>query len=322
MVRNERIVSKYHYRKKLKKMLRSSNLRDILVMVWFVDALRNGKSERVKGHFEFPEKAVSAKPGEQHFVAPWTLETLVNEALVNPPADAHAKRLLNTKRWASFASIFNIVNEIEEAESLDGIIEAEILDAMPRIAWRQFGWQTGYRSAERFFRAWWLYNFSEANDFFLKKYGMSVERFCYVGFAVAALLIQFPSVRLDVNLSSVGVTDAERDAFIGAVSLSSADARRYARMQRAGKGQIAYKPSVLRRAPLITIQLGTVYECFCPIPDLLYLRFSDGLFYDMVGDGNLRRIVGERFEEHAFKVTNHYLGHSYQLLKEAKYGPK
>lgn len=291
-------------------------------MVWAVDAVRMGEAERVKGRFQFPREAVGAKPGEQHFVAPWALETLVNEALVRHSAAADARRLLNTKLWASFATIFNLLSEIEDRESMDDIPELGILDALPRIGWRQFGWQIGYKTCDRLYRAWSLYNFREANEFFLKTYGVSVDRFCYVGFVVAALLNEFPAVDQDASLSKVGITDAERNAFFRMVSLPSTEARKRARAERAGKGQIAYKPSVLRRTPLIMIQNGSAPEAFCPITELLYRRITDGLFYDLIGDDNLRRIIGERFEDYVFQITNYYLSKKFQLLPESRYGPK
>lgn len=291
-------------------------------MVWAVDALRLGESESVRGHLLFPEEAVGSKPGDKHFVAPWSLETLVNEALVHPSAKLKSKRLLNTRLWEAFATLYNTLNEIENSESLDDISESGLLDAMPRIAWRQFGWQSGYRDAQKMFRAWWLYNFPEANEYFLREHGVSVERFCYVGFAIAAQLLRFPAVRPTASLLDVGISDSERDAFFGLVLNPSAMARNRACKERAGRGPIAYKPSVLRRTPMIAISDGNGLEAFCPLPELLYLRFTDGLFYDLVGDDNLKRIIGERFESFVMEVTGHYLGGVCRLVPEGKYGPK
>lgn len=321
-MRKQRRVSKAYYHAKLEKLLRSSRLRDILVMVWCVDAVRNGEPERVKGRLFFPKEVIGGKPGEGHFIAPWMLETLVNEALVHPAATNDSRRILNTKLWQSFALLFDLIREIEDLESLDDIPEMGILDAMARIGWRQFGWQIGYQNAQRFFRAWSLYNFPESNEYFLKTYGISVERFCYVGFAVAAQLTEYPAVRADTTLTDVGIADNERDAFFRIASLSSFDARKFARAERSGKGQMAYKPSVLRRAPMIEIKGDKVIEVFCPIPALLFLRITEGLFYDLIAEDNLKRIIGERFEGYAYEISNYYLGKRFQLLKEEKYGAK
>ncbi|CUX80029.1 hypothetical protein [Roseibaca calidilacus] len=258
-------------------------------------------------------------------MAPWTLETMVNEALVHPPAPSKPStpsKRLNTKLWQSFTMLFNLINDIEDAESLEDIPEGEILAAMSRIGWRQFGWQVGYKTASRMFRAWWLYNSLEANDHFEAKYGISLERFCFVAFGIAAQLTNFPAVRIDSSMASVGISDAERDAVFNIIAKTSADARREAKNARAGKGQIAYKPSILRRWPLISVQKDESWEAFCPIPTLLYLRMSDGLFYDLVDNDNVRRIIGERFESYAVEITKHYIGTEFQVLSEAEYGAK
>lgn len=291
-------------------------------MVWSVEAIRHGDGDRAKRYFRFPPEAVGAKPGDQFFIKPWTLETLVNEALVHPSADVHSRRILDTTGWGAFAQTYNLVDEIENAESLQDIPTGGLRDAMPRIGWRQFGWQVGYSSAHRFFRGWWLYNFSEASEFFSDIHGLSIERFCYVGFAVAAHMIESPALRIDASLGSVGITDLERDAFFRVVALPCVEARKRAIEERTGNRQIAYKPSILRRYPIITTQNGKTEEAFCPIPDLLHLRITDGLFYDLVDNDNLKRLVGRRFEEYAFEVTNHYLGESYTLLKESAFGTK
>jgi hypothetical protein len=317
-----RAASKAHHRGKLAKVFRSARLRDILIMVWSADAIRLGEPERVKGRLTFPESAVGSSPGNDFFMGPWTLETLVNEALTHPPAPANPRRLLNTKLWQSFTSLFRLINDIEGAESLDDIPEGEILAAMPRIGWRQFGWQVGYKTASRMFRAWWLYNSPEANEHFEKKYGISLERFCFVAFGIAVQLAEYPAVRTDSQMTSVGISDAEREAAFSVIAKTSAEARKEARQVRAGKGQIAYKPSILRRWPLISIRTGDRVEAFCPIPTLLYLRFSDGLFYDLVGNDNVRRIIGERFESYAVEITKHYLGGQFQVLPEVGYGTK
>jgi hypothetical protein len=165
-----------------------------------------------------------------------------------------------------------------------------------------------------------LPNQAENGRFFRRS--ISVERFCYVGFAVAAQLIDYPAVRADTNLSNVGIADAERDAFFQLVSLQTVDARKRARAERSGKGQIAYKPSVLRRAPMIKINRDRVVEVFCPIPALLYLRFTDGLFYDLIADDNIKRIIGERFEGYAYEISNYYLGKKLRISREEKYGAK
>lgn len=294
-------------------------------MVWAADAIRLGEPERVRRRLTYPESAVGSRPGNGIFIGPWILETMVNEALVHRPAPSKpstTSKRLNTRLWQSFSTLFNLINDIEDAESLDDISEGEILAAMPRIGWRQFGWQVGYKTASRMFRAWWLYNSPEANDHFEDKYGISLERFCFVAFGIAAQLTNFPAVRTDGSMASVGISDAERDAVFNIIAKASADARREARSARAGKGQIAYKPSVLRRWPLISIQKDGVWEAFCPIPTLLFLRMSDGLFYDLVDNDNVRRIIGERFESYAAEITNYYLGAEFQILSEVGYGTK
>jgi hypothetical protein len=313
--RENRRVSKLYFRNKLKNLLKKTRLRDLLILIWSVENVRSGNPKVAQRFLSFPKDAVSAKPGDGYFVAPWTLETLINEALVHHLASQDSRRYLDASLWKSFVSFHNLINDIENAESLDDIPDDGILAAIPRIGWRQFGWQIGYRTSQRYFRAWWLYNFPEANQFCQENYGITVERFSFVGFAVASQLVQYPAVKIDANMQKAGITEDEQNAFFALVSLGSMAAKKTAREQRHGRGQIAYKPSILRRWPMIEI----AREAFCPLPDLLHLRVSDGIFYDLVGNDNLRRIIADRFEAYVAEVTKHYMP-KLQILREEQYG--
>lgn len=315
--RVRRRTSKSYFKNKLKKCLKRTRLRDLLIQVWSVENVRRGTPEGASRFLRFPRDAVSANPGDPYFIAPWTLETLVNEALVHQSATPITRRYLDTSRWESFVLLYNLVNEIENAESLDDIPDSKIVDAVPRIGWRQLGWQTGYQSSQRYFRAWWLYNFPEANEFFQESYGITAERFGFIGFAVASQLVSHPAVKIEAKLHEIGIKGEERDAFFKLVSLRETAAKKGARAQRRWRGQIAYKPSLLRKWPMIVIHS----EAFCPLPELLHLRVSDGIFYDLVGSDDLRRIIAERFESYVAEVTQHYMP-KFRILREEQYGPR
>jgi len=319
----KRPVSKSKYETRLAKLLAGATLREILILVWSLDVIRSNNSKRQKyARLRYPKAAFGAQPGDEYFLAPWTLETLVNEALTHPSLSLKAKRRLNTREWGAAAELYNTLNNLENAESLDDIPELGMIDSISRIGWRQFGWQTGYWTRNRFFRAWSLYVFPEANHFFLKKHGISVERFCYTGFAVASQLVRNPAVSQDSSMSRIGIQDYERDAFFKLTALPNREARKRAKDLRKGKGQIAYKPSALRAYPLVTFNREGMRQAYCALPDLLYLRFSDGLFYDLVSNDDLRRHFGERFEKYTIQICRHYFKEPFSVLEEVSYGSK
>lgn len=291
-------------------------------MAWSVNAVRKGEVKRVGDRFSFPDEAVGARPGSKFYIAPWTLETLVNEALFYPPAPPDAGKLLNTYSWDAFVNLFNLIGEVENSQSVNDVLESGILQSIPRIAWRQFVWQTGFKSADRVFRAWWMYNFPEANDYFIEKYGISLEKFCFIGFLVAAVLRDFPAIKTDASFKEFGVDNSELDAFMRMVSASSVEARRITRVERSNRAQIAYGPSLLRRKPLISIVREGSTEAFCPLDELLFYRITDGIFYDIVGSDHLRQVVGKRLETYTAEILNHYLSHKYRIESESVYGAR
>jgi hypothetical protein len=321
-MRPRRAISRMLLTTRLKKALAKAHLWRILVMVWCVDAVRKNELSRVTGRFTFPTAAAGARAGQEYFVAPWVLETLVNEALIYPSAPASTKRFLDTSHWDSFSVLYNILHDLENAESLDGIAEADFLHAIPRITWRQFGWQMGYQSADRLYRAWRLYCFPEASSYFSGEYGITVERFALLGFIVASQVKKYPAILIDTSLTHLGVSDQERDAFFDLVVLPSHEARSVTKMERSIAEQIAYKPSTLRKHPMISIRKDDHIQAFCPLDDLLFLRITDGLYYDLVDSDDLKRKIGENFESFALEISAHYLSNYFETLPDEEYGPK
>jgi hypothetical protein len=319
---SNRRVSKQLFQNRLRKAFSMSRLDEVLVMVWCANALRKGQQKRIGGRFTYPEEAISAKPGSNFYIAPWVLETIVNEALFYPASRVAARRMRNTKSWDAFADLLNTIGDVENSQSLDDVRQETIVNSIARIAWRQFPWQTGFKSAERLFRAWYLYNFPEANQYFIDHYGISLERFCYTGFAATAALQDFPAIIADSSFEGVGISAKERDAFLELAASSAADLRDIVRRDRLNQLQIAYAPSQLRRKPLVLIGKGGRNEAFCPLDDLLVYRISDGIYYDLVASDDLRQIVGQRFESYVAEVTGHYLCPAYVVAAEGIYGTR
>lgn len=53
-----------------------------------------------------------------------------------------------------------------------------------------------------------------------------------------------------------------------------------------------------------------------PIPDLLLARSTEGLYYDLVGNSDVRRVCGSRFEDYCCMILRHYLPDNLRLLRD------
>ncbi len=322
----QKIEARERYKNELESGLSRTWLIDVLTLVWAASSLRDEElAGRPDRFLEFPQEAVGADFNNSFFIQPWVLETLVNEALFYPSAPSILSHVVDMTNWANFSNLYNSLNNLEDSESQLDIPEGEILAALPRITWRQFSWQIGYKSSQRFFRALWLYSFPEANDYFTEHYGISVDRFCFVGFTVATIARLEPKFERNISfLQEFNISEDELRAFFALTSISSKKARDWARTHRSYDGPAAYKPSLLREKPIIRISRGNPdqFNAYCPFHELIFLRINDGLFQDFVQDDNMKRMIAERFESYVALVTTHYFGYELQVLEEGTYGTR
>ena len=97
------------------------------------------------------------------------------------------------------------------------------------------------------------------------------------------------------DLSEAGFTPAVQSATIHLISLKHKEARARAKELRNRPSQTAYKPSILRQSPCILFE-GNGGQICAPVRELILQRITSGLYYDLLGDGNLRNVIAKRFE--------------------------
>jgi hypothetical protein len=134
--------------------------------------------------FDYPQEAIAAEIGSRWYVPPWSLETLVNEYLTASMTPNSSNRRLNCRTWPAFSHVHNLLHDLEDVESVSDHADVEILDAIQRLGWRHFPWQQGMVNANKLYRSWYLYNFTESNKFLLEGKGLTVENLTKIGFVL------------------------------------------------------------------------------------------------------------------------------------------
>lgn len=309
---------KSFHKQRLYKLLSQCRGTEFLRLIWAVISFQSGRPKVASKFLEIPNVSKKIKPDSEYFIGSWSLETLVNEFFLAPTLKRNSIRRLNCSAWASFAKIYNSLNNLENAESLEDIDDNKLLNAMQRLAWRQFPWQSGFMNGAQFYRAWSLYNFPEANVIFEEKYGISIERFTFCGFAVRAAVNEYPAVSEQISRDQIGITDDEWKKFLDVASLPIMLIKSETASLRNRRNQVAYEPSILRKFPIIRITEDGNNNYYVPIPDLVVSRITDGLFYDIVADDNVRRLAGENFEKYVFQLLNYYIKNR-TVVSEFKY---
>lgn len=289
----------------LRKQLGGVPDRGFLDLIWGVHALqsdRTSSAESVLGSL-YPAGAVTADLGSPYAIYPWELETLVNELLASPKLGipwSYGSYTLGFRHWWAVARAVNTLRALEDQEYSAYCDPQNILREMQKIAARQFEWQRGFLNVPQFYRSAFLYGGDLCSSRLESEFGTSIGEMSLIGFAIFAALQQKPSVYRSINLADIGADRPTLERVLGRICRPLGDLRDVAHAQRQDWPFTAYRPSVLRQFPCISVEARREVV-LAPIPDLVLLRVTSGIFYDVVGGGGaIRNEYGRRFEDYCW----------------------
>jgi hypothetical protein len=112
-----------------------------------------------------------------------------------------------------------------------------------------------------------------------------------------------------------------RERVLARIAAPLGEVRALAAEIRTDSADTAYRPSVLRRFPIIAAgHLRRVL--YAPLPQLIAARVTSGLFYDVVGGGGpIRADYGRRFEQYAHRYLDITLP-ELRVIPEWRYGSR
>lgn len=311
-------------RGKLEALLGRADDEKMVRLVALVTAALGGAAGAAKAVTDLPEEAVGAEIGSSPYIAPWILETFVNELLAAPKQTGPIRgryRSVRTDSYAVLRRLTNLIISLENAE--DGIFLAkhDVFTEMHRLTQRQFFWQRGVANAPALYRSLRLYGTGKAAEHFEREAGLSTSDFVKVGFWLASALSGREAVKRDTDLSEIGVSSTARERALARLALGHAEARERARWMRAGNLHTAYRPSLLRDYPVIAF--GAASERLrAPLPELIIQRFTSGHYLDVVGGGaEVWTEIGERFEAYCVDYLTAVMA-PLTVSGEYEYGPK
>lgn len=291
-------------RAKLSQILAISDDRAFLQMIWCVDRLRTGDYDvGARGLTNLPPTLRRNLSENRLLIQPWILEDLTNEVLTVPKPKILVPRSLNCGSYEGFAHVYNAALAVDDAEAGFELENGRhVLQAMPRIAHRQFDWQQGWMNAPNLYRSAFIYGQGECEEWFSAQYGLSPAQLVLFALACQSVFRRSPTgapgnfVVPELNLDQP-VIDA-------ALRLTAADlsvVRESARTTRRGPSNIAARPSVLRRTPVIKVR-DNIYTT--PLPELVLERATSGLYLDLVqAPSRLRDYIAQRFEQYALDLV-------------------
>ncbi|MGE7469784.1 hypothetical protein ACQKLX_10100 [Bosea sp. NPDC003192] len=287
------------YRRKLQRMLARVPDQAFFTMCWATHAIQSGREAGVERILRFPPDAVVDRLNHPLSIHPWAIETLLNEALIAPKALNIIGPISACSSFSEMSRFFQVLNDLENEEHLLTPPAGRGIANLARISQRQFEWQRGFLSLPQVFRAGYLYGGPHARAHFERKHGFTFEAFTFTCFAIHAALMEAPCVRLTDGLEAYGFPRSVMAPVVAAISRPIQEARQVAAELRQGDGETAYKISILRTHPCVTFD-DLIYA---PLPELVSLRGSAGIFYDIVGGPpDATKEVGRQFERYTERL--------------------
>lgn len=314
------------YRKKLRKLLSRADDEAFLQLIWAVDALQSERAMAAARFIQFPPEAETSEVESQFAVRKWELETLVGQLLVTPKCQIREgpNKRTNCEHFSTAAAVVNHLRDLENAESGILLKHTNILLEMHRTGQRQFPWQRGFYNVNRLYRYAMIYGQGECGSYFERANDLSINDFFLIGFAMHASFQKSPWLAHNNSIEQLGVKRVSFDAGLKLLSVPIEKARTKAvsLTNEAGRGlPTAYQPSFLRRFPVVSF--GNDNERLCaPLPQLIPLRITSGLYYDLVPGGQkLLNEANDRFERYVYEYIAAMMPR-FDVSRSYRYGPK
>lgn len=251
----------------------------------------------------FPSEAVTANLTSDHAIHAWELETLIN-LLVQVDRDQRLATL-SCGRYEVIAQVVNLLRDLENTEAGGYINDDNIFNELHRIGQRQFPFQRGFLNSADFYRSVFLYGQSDCAAAFERIHGLSLGDFTKAGFALFSQFNRQPVVASFPDYSTIGVSPDAVERAVGMMSVDAAEAgvalQELLRRLDAHDQPTAYRPSLLRQRPILRFE-DSKTRLRAPLPNLIALRISAGLYYDLLPGGRpVRDEIARQFERYCAK---------------------
>lgn len=252
-------------------------------------------------------------------IHPWTIETLFHQYLLTPYARDKLDKSLVCGEFDTLARLLDCINAIEDAEADIYLRKMDVLDELTRIAYRQFHWQRGYLNVANYYRSAYIFGQGECSTRFAGAYGLSINEFSLAGFALVSQANKPPGIPRSQRFDMLDLRPEAYELALQRLAAPIAELRRLAAQRHVSRLPVAYQPSVLREYPLVAFEPGFVV----PVPALIQLRTTSGIYYDLVGlGGGIKEEIGRRFENYSLEFLQKMMGGDLDISAAVRYGRK
>lgn len=302
-----------------------------LTMAWCTHAMQTGREDSIrKGIFQYPKEAASDNMLSGRSVQTWEIETLVNLLLTTPKTPGFAwEPTMDTRNFDTIRVLTNLLRSAEDDETPLRITDDNIFDELHRIGHRQFPWQRTWVRSSELYKYLYIYCQGVCADYFKETYGLDIIDYVSAAFILFSqhvgrtwMPLLDTQEKLPVSLEAIHKTTKMLSSSTWTAHCESAALVRKFEAEASAPIPIAYLPSYLRLKPIISYDRADKTLYTSPLPDLILLRVTAGLFYDLTSGKNaVTKDANARFEEYSRKIIKAFIP-EFDPLPSEKYGTK
>jgi hypothetical protein len=285
-------MNMYDLYKPFRNQLRKMALRPALEHIW-----RYQQRAAVSGVIKLRTKV----DGPDFEIYVWELHLLCREILLHAAGDQDT--------ISSHLGLFRMIDHIRRIN--DGISERTInsgddaMRGLHTLVHQQARWQYS-RDEARMFRAFHIYNDYELAPIFEQATGLSVSAMFLLALAIGGAAKKQAGTNASQDYSAFGVTPEARDIFFKMTGTTLMNIRRNLEALRRDDEGWEFTWNPVEATPLINLDNDQTHLFWCPLPDFLLRRITEGLFYDL---GKSKSQFGIEFGNEYGRAFERYVSH-------------
>lgn len=293
------------YRKRLSKYFALAPDEGFTQLVWAANTLQSGFPKAALPYLQNVDAdAITQDLTNPRHMHKWELETAYNDLLFIAKRKYRIRgqwRQLDCRNYNALVNVLNALKALSNAEAGLRLARMSVLAEMPRISAQQFDWQRGWLNIPQFYRSTFIYGQGAGAEYFKDSYGLSINEFSFIGFALHTHFCDKPIAARMMDLRPLPISPHAYEAALKRLAIPIDEARQKAREVRRKNWPLEYQPSILRSFPCISFGLKNE-RIRSPLPQLILERTTSGIFYDIAGAGwQVREEYGRNFEEYALR---------------------
>jgi hypothetical protein len=288
----------YSLYKKLRSELAKLDRLDSLRVIWAYTQYLQLDDFKIPPDIEVDRRFYD-RDVQRAWINEWILMLIAKEVLIHSGPIAKGATL---RSWKTLAATLDSVNKLEgEIYGVYGSPD-NVLVELIRIAHRTFHWQAEGPSRGSIVRYYKVFDTPEISAIFVQRYGVTVYEVMACGAALLGHFAQSPFIRLPLT-SEIAELPVEKFMSVMAfIADDLAPMRAKLKSEQQYNESFAYSYNSLRARPIINVGSDAGEVAVCPIPTLLFWRFTSGLYYDLIAVPSFANLFGSSYQAYVGSV--------------------